>query len=67
MTQMIQQRSTALEWSVEIFTGGLELISRRQPHPLVQMWIKTQICLVCMKDLSMHHLLEYINQDIKKR
>ena len=33
--------------------------------PLVQTWIKTHRCLFCMKDLSMNHLLEYINQDIK--
>ena len=33
------------------------------------MWIKTHRCLVCMKknNLSMHHLLEQINQDMKRR
>ena len=32
------------------------------------MWIKTHKYLVCMEDpnLSMHHLLEYINQDIER-
>ena len=37
--------------------------------PLVQMWIKTYRCLVCMNDpnLSMHHLLEHINQGDKAK
>ena len=37
--------------------------------PLVPMRIKTHRCLVCMigPNLSMHHLLEHINQDIKRR
>ena len=30
--------------------------------PLILMWIKTHICLICM-NLSMHHLLVHINQD----
>ena len=32
------------------------------------MWIMTHRYLVCMKNpnLSMHHLLEHINQDIKR-
>ena len=29
VTQIIQKRSTALEWSVKHFTGGLKLVSRR--------------------------------------
>ena len=37
--------------------------------PIIQMWIKTHRYMVCMKDLnlSMHHLLEHINQDITRR
>ena len=31
--QIIQKRSTALERSVRIFTGGLKQVSRRQTHP----------------------------------
>ena len=29
----IHKRSTALEWSVKYFTGGLKPVSRRQPRP----------------------------------
>ena len=32
-TLKIHKRSTALERSVEYFTGGLKPVSRRQPHP----------------------------------
>ena len=48
---------------------GLNRFNGAPTSPLVQMWIKTHRCLVCMKDpnLSMHHLQEYINQDIKRR
>ena len=42
---MIRKISTDLEQSVKYFTGGLKPIS-----PLIQMWIKTQRYLVCMKD-----------------
>ena len=32
-TLKIHKRSTALERSVKYFTGGLKMVSRRQPHP----------------------------------
>ena len=37
--------------SKNIFTGGLKLVSWYQPHPLFQMWIKTNGGLVRMKGL----------------
>ena len=69
---MNHKRSTALERSVKIFSwggggGGLNQFNVAPTSPLVQMWIKIHRCLVCMKtpNLSMQHLLEHINQDIK--
>ena len=52
--------------SKNILLEGLNRFNGAPTSPLVQMWIKTNRCLVCMKDpnLSMHHLLE---QDVKKR
>ena len=63
------QKSTASERSVKYFTGGFKQVLRRQPKPLIQMWIKTHRYLVYIQDpnLSMHHLPEHINQDIKRR
>ena len=55
--------------SKDILLEGLNRFNGALTSPLVQMWIKTHRYLVCMKDpnLSMHHLLEHINQDIKRR
>ena len=52
-----------------ILQDGLNRFHGAPTSPLIQMWIKTHRCLVCMKDpnLSMHRLLEYMNQDIKRR
>ena len=45
------QRSTALERSVKnILLEGLNRFNGPPTSPLVQMWIKTHRCLVCMKD-----------------
>ena len=41
---------TALEWPVKYFTGGLKPANGEPTSTLVQMWIKTHRCLVCMKD-----------------
>ena len=48
---------------------GLNQFNVAPTSPLVQMWIKTHRCLICMKNpnLSMHHILEHINQDIRRR
>ena len=55
--------------SKNILLDDLNRFNSAPASPLVQMWLKTHRCLVCMKDpnLSMHHLLELINQDIKRR
>ena len=55
--------------SRNILLEGLNRFNGAPTSPLVQMWNKTLRYLVYMKDpnLSMHHLLEHINQDIKKR
>ena len=53
-----------------ILLEGLNKVHGVPTSPLVQIWIKTHICLVCIKKnpkLSMHHLLEHKNQDIKRR
>ena len=52
-----------------ILLQGLNLYHGEPTSPLVQMWIKAYRCLVCMKtpNLSMHHVLKHINQDIKMR
>ena len=48
---MIRKRSTALERLVKIYLlEGLNWFNGAQTSPLVQMWVKTHICLVCMKD-----------------
>ena len=69
ITQMILKRSTALEWSVKYFTGGLKQVSRRQPHPKfrcgprhIDVWLAWKT-----PNLSMYHLQEYINQDITRK
>ena len=49
-TQNIHKRSTALERSVNILLEGLNRFNGAPASPLVQMWIKTHRCLVCMKD-----------------
>ena len=53
--------------SKNILLEGLNQFHSAQTSPLVQMWIKTFRCLVCKNtpNLSMHHLQEHINQDIK--
>ena len=62
---MVHKRSVSkkclLEW-LNWFHGA-------PTSPLVQIWLKTHRYLVCMKDpnLSMRHLLEHVNQDIKRR
>ena len=65
----IHKRSTALERSVKYFTGGLKLVLKRQPHTEfrcgsrhIDFWFAWKT-----PNLSMHHLLEHINQDIKRR
>ena len=50
----------------------LEVLNRFQPaptSPLVQMWIKTHRCLVCMKDPWLINATspKHINQDINRR
>ena len=50
MTQMINKRSTALELSVNVLLEGLNLFHGVPTSLLVQIWIKTHRCLVCMKD-----------------
>ena len=35
--------------------------------PEIQMWINSHRYLVCMKDLSMHHFPEHINQELTWR
>ena len=49
---MIHKRSSALERSIKIILlEGLNPFYGAQTSPLVQMWIKTQGCLVCMKHI----------------
>ena len=46
---MIHKRSTSLERSVKnILLEGLNRFNSAPTSPLVQMWIKTHWCLVCM-------------------
>ena len=53
----------------KIFHWRAETCFKAPTSPSIQMSTKTHRYLVCMKDpnLSMHHLLEHINQDIKRR
>ena len=53
----------------KIFYWRAETRLTAPTSPLIQMWIKTHRYLVCMNDpnLSMHHLLKHINQDITRR
>ena len=62
------KRSTAMERSVKYFTGGLKPVLRRQPHPLFKFGSRHIDIWFAWKtpNLSMHHLLEHINQDIKR-
>ena len=55
--------------SKNILLEGLNRFHGALTSSLVQMRFKTHRCLVCMKDpnLLMHHLLDHINQDIKRR
>ena len=55
--------------SNKYFTGGLKPVSRRQPHPQfrcgsrhIDVWFAYKT-----PNLSMLHLLEHIDQDIKRR
>ena len=66
--KMIHKRSTALELSVKIFYWRALTGFTAPTSPLTQMWIKThKIFDLKTPNLSMHHLLEQINQDIKRR
>ena len=49
-TQMIHKRRTPLERSVKIFYWRALTGFTAPTLPLVQMWIKTHRCLVCIKD-----------------
>ena len=63
---MIRKRSTALERSVKYFTGGLKPDS---PHANLthRSDVDQDKYMFCLTpNPSMHHLLEHINQDIKK-
>ena len=66
---MIHKRSTALERSVKIFTGGLKPVSQRANLTLSSDVDHEILMLVCMNTprLSMHHLQKHVNQDIKRR
>ena len=67
---MIHKRSTALEQSVKIFfTGGLKLVSRRQPHPYFKCGSRHLDVLFAWKipNISFKYLQEHINQDMKRR
>ena len=59
---MIQKRSTALERSVKYITGGLKLVSRRQPHNYSDVDQNTT-----MFGLHERPLAYQSNQDIKRR
>ena len=50
ITQTVQKRTTALERSVKYLLEGIIRFHGASTSPLVQMWIKTHRCLVCMKD-----------------
>ena len=69
ITQMIHKRRTALERSIKYFARGLKPVLRRQPHP--KFWCESRHIDVWFAwktpNLSMHHLLEHINQDIKRK
>ena len=62
-----QKKSHLGTVSKNILLDGLNPFNGAPTSLLVQVWIKTHRCLVCTIDpnLSMHHLLEHINQDIK--
>ena len=55
--------------SKTILLEGLNRFHGAPTSPLVQMWIKTYRFWFALEtpNLSMHHLLEHINQDIKRR
>ena len=69
MKKINQKRSTALEWSVKSFTGGLKLVSWYQPHPYlwcgssqIDVWFAWMIPY-----LYIYHLLVNTNRDINRR
>ena len=56
--------------SKNILIEGLNRFHGAPTSPLVQMWIKTHRCLVCMKDpylINVSSPIQHINQDIKRR
>ena len=67
---MIHKRSTALERSVKYFTRGLNPVRERQPQISsdADQDVHVEFWFVGMnRNLSVHHLLEHINKDIKRR
>ena len=65
--KMIRRRSTILERSVIYFTWGLKQVTRPQPHPNFRCEYIDALFARRTPYSSMHHLLENINRDIKRR